>query len=69
METHELSSLENELLELLETCGRMTLKEIQAINPRFVGALGRLKSRGLIKIERLPHERIIYAKYSLLEDW
>jgi len=57
-----LSDLEAELLELLR-CGPMTLKEIAEINPKFVGALGKLKCRGLVIIERLPNkERKVYAK-------
>jgi len=57
-----LSSLESELLELLR-CGAMTLKEIEEINPKFVGALGNLKSKGLVDIVRLPNkERKIFAK-------
>jgi len=58
----ELSDLEAELLELLR-CGTMTLKEIEKINPRFVGALGNLKCMGLVIIEKLPNkERRIFAK-------
>jgi len=65
-----LSDLERELLDLLENSGSMSLKEIRELNPRFVGALGRLKSKGLIEVIRLPNKDIrIFAKHSLLENW
>jgi len=58
----ELSNLEAELLELLR-CGAMTLKEIEKINPKFVGAVGNLKCMRLVTIVRLPNkERKIFAK-------
>jgi len=58
----KLSDLEAELLELLR-CGAMTVKEIEEIDPKFVGALGNLKCMGLVIIERLPNkERKIFAK-------
>jgi hypothetical protein len=58
-----LSELENELLLLLE-CGGMTL------NQRFVGALGRLKSLGLVEVVRLPNREVhVFAKNNLLEGW
>jgi len=57
-----LSAIEAELLELLR-CGAMTLKEIEEINPKFVGALGNLKSKGLVNIVRLPNkERKIFVE-------
>jgi len=65
-----LSELENELLNLLETSGMMTLKEIREINPRFIGAIGKLKSKGLIGILKLPNKDVrVFAKNSLLEGW
>jgi hypothetical protein len=43
----------------------MNLKEIRELNPRFVGAIGRLKSKGLIDMVRLPNKDIrIFAKKS-----
>jgi hypothetical protein len=64
-----LSELENELLLLLE-CGGMTLNELRRLNPRFVGAVGRLKSLGLVEVLRLPNREVhVFAKNSLLEGW
>jgi hypothetical protein len=64
-----LSELENELLLLLE-CGGMTLNELRRLNQRFVGALGRLKSLGLVEVVRLPNREVhVFAKKSLLEGW
>jgi hypothetical protein len=64
-----LSELENELLLLLE-CGGMTINEIRRLNPRFVGALGRLKSLGLVEVLRLPNREVhVFAKNNLLEGW
>jgi hypothetical protein len=64
-----LSELENELLLLLE-CGGMTLNELRRLNQRFVGALGRLKSLGLVEVLRLPNREVhVFAKNNLLEGW
>jgi hypothetical protein len=64
-----LSELENELLLLLE-CGGMTLNELRRLNPRLVGAVGRLKSLGLVEVLRLPNREVhVFAKNSLLEGW
>jgi hypothetical protein len=64
-----LSELENELLLLLE-CGGMTLNELRRLNPRFIGAVGRLKSLGLVEFLRLPNREVhVFAKNNLLEGW
>jgi len=66
MESEGLSPLEKELLEIIK-CGALTLKEIREMNPRYVGALARLKSRKLIEIIRLPGIRLI--RYCGKEPW
>ena len=64
-----LSLFEIELLQLLEL-GPMTLDELRKINPRYMGALGKLKSRGFIRFVRLPNKDVrVFAKHSLFEDW
>jgi len=45
-----LSELETKLYELLKEKGVLTIPDIQEINPRMVGAFGKLKSRGLANI-------------------
>lgn len=52
MEIKDLSELEEELYNLLTEKGVLTIPEIQEINPRMVGALGKLKSKGYAKVER-----------------
>lgn len=55
----ELSPLELELWELL-SCGAMRLKDLRKLNPKYVGALGKLKSKHLVEVVRLPNrERFI----------
>lgn len=48
----QLSPIEKELLELVEKSENkyMTFSEISAINPRFMGALGKLISRRFAKV-------------------
>ena len=48
----DLSKIEREMLEVLG--GRsMKLSELRKMNPRYCGALGKLKQYGLVKIERV----------------
>lgn len=56
-----LSKLEWRLCEVLR-CGSRSLKELTKMNPKFSGALGNLKSRGLVHIVKLPNrERRIFC--------
>jgi len=53
-----LSELETKLYELLKEKGVLTIPDIQEIDPRMVGAFGKLKSRGLAKVVRDRDEPI-----------
>jgi len=48
----DLSKVERELLDVLGGHS-MKLSELRKMNPRFCGALGKLKQYGLVKIERV----------------
>jgi len=47
----QLSEIEGKLLYYLKH-GPATLKELEEIDERFIGALGKLKQKGLIVIEK-----------------
>ena len=64
----ELSPLEHEVWEYICTSGRVTVEELRKINPAYVGVLGRLKSRGLIEMERLPRETYVWAVIDIMEE-
>ncbi len=57
-----LSKLESRLLDLLRLHGAMSISELKEIDPRFVGAVGKLKELGLVETIRLPRETWIHLK-------
>lgn len=48
-----LSEIEEETYNLIKEKGEVGIKEIRDTDPKMVGALGRLKSKGLIEFERI----------------
>jgi len=64
----ELSEIEGKLLLYLRH-GPATLKELEEIDERFVGALGKLKQKGLIIIEKnAPKGKIAKATKTFLDE-
>lgn len=49
---YQLSPLEEELYNLLKEEKRITFTKLQAANPRFMGAMGKLTQRKVARIER-----------------
>jgi hypothetical protein len=50
-----LSKLEWECWEFITTSGTVTLEELKKVNPKFIGAIGKLITKKLVKRERLPN--------------
>ncbi len=48
-----LSEIEREAYNLIEEKEEVGIKEIRNTNPRMIGALGKLKSKGLIEFKRV----------------
>lgn len=58
LDKYQLSELEAKLLYFLRH-GNASIKELGKIDSRYVGALGKLKSKGLVVIEKeqVPRKR------------
>jgi len=63
-----LSPLEHGLWEFICASGRTTLREIRELNPKYVGALGKLKSKGLVIIEKLSWYTYIWPIVDMVTD-
>uniref|UniRef100_A0A6H1ZVM7 Uncharacterized protein n=1 Tax=viral metagenome TaxID=1070528 RepID=A0A6H1ZVM7_9ZZZZ len=61
----QLSELEGKLLLFLRF-GPASLKELEEIDDRWLGALGKLKQKGLVKIENNPPKGKIAIP---MRDW
>jgi hypothetical protein len=59
---NDLSELEEETFNFIQEEGKVGIKQIQEANPRMLGALGKLKSKGLIEFERVYKQVDYYHK-------
>ena len=57
-----LSELEEETYNFIQERGEVGIKKIRETNPRMLGALGKLKSEGLIEFERVYKQLDYYHK-------
>jgi len=52
----KLSPIELKLYSIIKEIKRpLTLEELEKLNPKYLGALGKLNQLGLITIKKIPH--------------